>query len=321
MKPYFTIGQDKKLFNIDCFLLLDWMLEIGLKIDLFLFSPPYNLGRERKRKDGLRKDGKYDACSHGSPDYPDNFPEAVWRAQQIEVMKRCSLLLSPNGSISYNMKPKRVIDSLSGDKVEQSTDEWLVPALKLSGVLFKQGKMILVRGSPVPPNSVIVTGFTKKQLIKGSPVPSSSIKDMPKCSIIGISTHNKEPSLLCPVYEEATIFKVPGFNPYYNNKISEIFATTNNVVPFPPIHTKDPNRHSAPFSLHFAREQILRWCPPGGLVCDPYSGGGTTMLACCYEKRGFIGSELIKGNCKKSRERILKEINDIKKNYNTIKTY
>ena len=310
MKPYFTIGQNKKLFNVDCLLLLDWIFETGLKIDLFIFSPPYNLGKKRTRDDGQRKKGKYDACSHGGPDYPDNFPESVWQAQLINVLKHCASVLNINGSIICNMKPKRVDDPLSGDRVEQSTDEWLVPAL--SGDLFKHKKLILDRED----------------------------------------THNHEPSLPYSTYEEATIFKKSKSEPYYNNelaisidntikrfsdtkkfleknidyknlddpRITKIFTNNRDIIPFPPVRTKEPH-HSAPFSLHFAREQIFRWCPQGGLVCDPYSGGGTTMLACCYEKRGFIGSELVENSCKMTKERILKEINDIEKNYNTIKTY
>jgi DNA modification methylase len=273
------------------------MLEMGLKIDLFLFSPPYNQGNKRKRKDGQRGKGEYDACSHGSPNYPDNLPEPVWKERLIEAVRRSGSCLSPNGLIICNTKPKRV--NFFGDKIEESADEWLVPALKPD--LLKHGKLILVRGSPISPKD-------------------AEDKNIPINSIIGISTHNNEPTLPNPTYEEATIFKKPKSKPYYNNEISEIFTTSNNVVPFPPVRTKEPH-HSAPFSLHFSRQQVFRWCPSGGLVCDIYSGGGTTMLACCYEKRGFIGSELIENNCQMTKERILKEINNIQKNYYTIKTY
>lgn len=51
------------------------------------------------------------------------------------------------------------------------------------------------------------------------------------------------------------------------------------------------NSHNAPFPLSLAIRIIERWCPEGGLVCDPYSGSGTVMLACKISGRNFVGAE------------------------------
>lgn len=40
--------------------------------------------------------------------------------------------------------------------------------------------------------------------------------------------------------------------------------------------------------LHY----IEKLCPPGGLVCDPFAGGGTTQLAAEQIGRRFVGAEL-----------------------------
>ena len=51
--------------------------------------------------------------------------------------------------------------------------------------------------------------------------------------------------------------------------------------------------HDATFPLALAQRVIRLWSPTDGLVCDPYSGSGTTMLAAAIEGRRFYGSELM----------------------------
>jgi DNA modification methylase len=53
------------------------------------------------------------------------------------------------------------------------------------------------------------------------------------------------------------------------------------------------DNHCAPFHIDLARHVVRCFSPPGGLVCDPFSGSGTTALACLIEGRRFIGSELL----------------------------
>lgn len=63
-----------------------------------------------------------------------------------------------------------------------------------------------------------------------------------------------------------------------------------NVWRIPPDRS---NKHNAPFPLKLARQIIRMYCPPNGVVCDPYSGSGTTMIAALLEKRSFIGTEIL----------------------------
>jgi DNA modification methylase len=106
------------------------------------------------------------------------------------------------------------------------------------------------------------------------------------------SSHNNEKSFMQPTTERLYIFKKPYKVPTYLNKtVTESFTSTKDIWPFPIIKDRSADRHCAPYDLKFAREVLFRYCPPGGLVCDPYSGSGTTMLACYIEGRRFIGSE------------------------------
>jgi hypothetical protein len=50
--------------------------------------------------------------------------------------------------------------------------------------------------------------------------------------------------------------------------------------------------HPARYALRFAVDAVLCFCPPGGLVVDPFSGSGTTAVATVRFNRSFAGSDL-----------------------------
>jgi DNA modification methylase len=50
--------------------------------------------------------------------------------------------------------------------------------------------------------------------------------------------------------------------------------------------------HPARWPYRLAREIVVCFCPPGGLVVDPFVGAGTTAAAAIAEGRRFIGGDL-----------------------------
>lgn len=56
--------------------------------------------------------------------------------------------------------------------------------------------------------------------------------------------------------------------------------------------TPDKTSHDWAQSLAEPLHYIEKLCPPGGLVCDPFAGGGTTQVAALQLGRRFIGAEL-----------------------------
>lgn len=50
--------------------------------------------------------------------------------------------------------------------------------------------------------------------------------------------------------------------------------------------------HPARFCLHLASDVVRCFCPPGGLVVDPFLGSGTTMIAALDHGRRFAGGDL-----------------------------
>jgi len=50
--------------------------------------------------------------------------------------------------------------------------------------------------------------------------------------------------------------------------------------------------HPARWPYKLARDIVVCFCPVNGIVCDPFLGAGTTMIAALEEGRKFIGGDL-----------------------------
>jgi DNA modification methylase len=62
--------------------------------------------------------------------------------------------------------------------------------------------------------------------------------------------------------------------------------------------------HPSQKPINLIRDLILEYTKEGDTIFDPFSGSGTTAVACIKEKRNFIGSELNKIHYDKSVKRI-----------------
>ncbi|MES2342294.1 MAG: site-specific DNA-methyltransferase [Pseudomonadota bacterium] len=52
------------------------------------------------------------------------------------------------------------------------------------------------------------------------------------------------------------------------------------------------HENEAPFPERLAEFFVLSFAPPGGTVCDPFSGSGTTATVCKRHGRNFVGCDL-----------------------------
>ena len=98
MTPYFEIKLGK-LYHGDC---LEIMPELG-SVDLVLTSPPYNLGNFKK---GTWYGGKGKGKRLEYESHSDDMDEKDYIEWQHEILKQCRLILSKNGAIFYNHKPR-----------------------------------------------------------------------------------------------------------------------------------------------------------------------------------------------------------------------
>lgn len=63
------------------------------------------------------------------------------------------------------------------------------------------------------------------------------------------------------------------------------------------------HENEAPFPLKLAQYFIRGWCPPGGLVLDPFSGSGTVVHAAATLGRRGVGCDLRFSQCELGRRR------------------
>ena len=88
------------------------------------------------------------------------------------------------------------------------------------------------------------------------------------------------------------------------------FKNPSNIWRFPCVDDKSKDRtdHITQKPVEIMERIIKASCPKGGLVCDPFSGSGTTMIAAYRNDRKAIGFENDKIIFNIAKERLLNEI-------------
>lgn len=64
------------------------------------------------------------------------------------------------------------------------------------------------------------------------------------------------------------------------------------------------SENEAPFPLELVAFFVKSFCPPGGVVCDPFSGSGSSLHGAVENGRRFIGCDLRESQVKLSARRI-----------------
>ena len=107
IKPYYETELGK-LYHGDC---LEIMPQLE-PVDLVLTSPPYNLGNFLK---GTWYGGKSKGLKLEYSNYNDDMPEKDYIEWQHSILKQCKNLLTENGAIFYNHKP-RILNGVFDDR-------------------------------------------------------------------------------------------------------------------------------------------------------------------------------------------------------------
>ena len=104
-------------------------------------------------------------------------------------------------------------------------------------------------------------------------------------------------------YDPVVVWWTPGAKPYSAGTLSRDYFVANTS---PSSHTglNNVQGHPCPRPLDQVRHIVDQWVRPGGTVIDPFTGSGTTGVACVQTGRRFIGVEIDEGYFNIAQRRI-----------------
>ena len=117
------------------------------------------------------------------------------------------------------------------------------------------------------------------------------------------STHNHANRLFWPQTERLYVFRKADGEYRFRNTSDMQYRSDIWSIPLSSRHAKEAG-HACPFVDTLASAVINAFTEPGELVCDPYSGSGTTAYAAQKLGRNFVGTELDKTYHQQSLKRL-----------------
>lgn len=262
-----------KIFNEDCNITLDRMLNEGVVIDVVLTSPPYNTSRNFNSKERLDKhEARYDI-------HLDNKTDDEYLEWTTNIINKIDNILVKDGVILWNM-------SYSTDTQDMSS------FYKPNELMFKTVVEIMNK-----------TNFTLGDCIiwkKNNALPNNTSKNKLTriVEFVYVFVRKKEFKTYS-MNKEILSTNARGQN-YYSVHYNFIEAKNNDG--------KNP-LNKATFSTEFASKLLKIYSKPNSVIYDCFMGIGTTAFAVLElgENRKFIGSELSKGQCELAKERLSKQ--------------
>lgn len=205
----------------------------------------------------------------------------------------------------------------NGNNDQWSESTWMSVINDLHRVIKPGGVVVWIVGDATVNGSETGTSF--RQAIYAMDV-GFNLHDTMIWQKDGFSAVGALASRYCPVFEYMFIFskgKPKTFNPIKDRKNkwagNSIHGTIrNDDGSIKPVSTKgalsehgqrfnvwdinaeksNKTGHPAPFPIQLASDHIKSWSNPGDIVLDPFTGSGTTAIACHNLNRKFIGFEL-----------------------------
>ena len=254
-------GSDVVLYSGDCLNLLNDIPNNA--IQLIVTSPPYNLGKEYEKKLKL----------------------SDYKEQQQAVIKECVRVLSPKGSICWQV----------GNYIEKGSiiplDSILFPIFQTAGLKMRN-RIIWHFGHGLHCSKrysgryETILWFTKSDDY----------------------IFNLDPVRVPQKYPGKKYFKGPNAGKYSANPLGK---NPGDVWDIPNVKSNHVEKTSHPcqFPVELIERLILSLTNKGDRVFDPFLGTGTSIVASIRHERKGIGAELFPKYIKIAKDRIDKEIN------------
>lgn len=224
-------------------------------VNMFLTSVPYNLGK--RYGDGISADGMRFGYFYG------------WLVQVVSEMGR---VLKDGGTLCLQLGQTR--DWQNEDRM-YPLDVLIFEDLRRAGLQYVT-RVVWTFNHGLTPKSRLseryetMLVFSKGEQRVFNPMPAR--------------TPQKQP--------DKRAFKGPN-----KGKLSGHWAGAHpsNVWEIAPVGANHPEKtdHPCQFPMKLVRRSILLWSMPGDVVCDPFSGSGSTHQGCIETGRAFTGCDLV----------------------------
>ena len=243
------------IYNEDCMLTLDRMLENGVKIDGVITSPFYNTNREKKPLKEIN--GNYFHLNYRRryDEFNDMMTEAEYINFTINLFIKLDKVLVNNGCILYNMSYGTENVDLMYKTIFNIIDK--TPFTVVDTISWKKKNAL--------PNSVSPNRLTRICEFVYVIVRKDEIKSF---------NANKEISSVRPNGQKM-----------YKNYHNYIEARNNDG---------SCNLNKATYSSELVMKLIDIYFKENSIIYDPFIGTGTTAVGCLLKNCKFIGSEISK---------------------------
>lgn len=267
MKHWFSEDKYIKIYNEDCLIVLDKLIDKGVQVDLTVTSPPY---------DDIR-------------DYNNTL---VWDFNVFKEVAQKLYNITKNGGILVWV----VGDSVkNGSKTLTSFEQ----AIYFKSIGFNVYDVIIYhKTSTAPPhkNRYFNTFEYMFILSKGKPKTINLIKDRKNKyagTMSGLRTIREKDGRLTE--RDRVLVSDYGYRTnIWSYAVGHNKSTTDKIA----------YKHPAIFPEKLAQDHILSWSNEGDLVLDCFMGSGTTGKMCKLLNRRFIGIEKVENYFNISIQRI-----------------
>ena len=260
------------LYNEDCMITLDKMIENNIKIDGVITSPFYNTNREKKPLKEIN--GNYFHLNYRRryDEFNDMMTEEEYIDFTVNLFNKLDKVLINNGCILYNM-------SYGTENVD---------------LMYKTLFNIIDKTSFTIADTI---SWKKKNALPNSVSPNRLTRI---CEFIYVIVRKDEIKTFNANKEISSIR--PNGQKMYKNYLNFIEAKNNDG---------SCHLNKATYSSELVTKLIDIYFKENSLIYDPFMGTGTTAIGCFLRNCNYIGSELSKNQVDYSIKRIEELTNNV----------
>lgn len=233
-------------------------------VQTILTSPPYNIGK-----------------AYGDGPSADSLRAVYYHGWLMQVLSECARILKPGGSLCLQLGSTR-----DWQQRLMPLDVLVYEDLRRTGLVF-QSRVVWTARHGLTPRRRLADRYETILVWSNGPEPvfNPAVARVPQ----------KEPG--------RRAFKGPNKGKLSGHPLGA--WPTNVWSDITTIGHNHPDRalgaHPAQFPVALAKRAILLYSKAGDLVCDPFSGSGSTQIAAIETGRAFVGADLFYDDLRRRR--------------------